>query len=215
MMLDARKLSTLLETPEQLLAYLGEMSNAQFRNASRVLGERLLPSVDNDVFWQVFRALLLSDRKAYLGTLLKALVARLCPKGVHPTSEVLDEVGLWTGVFPSLCRELTDTDRKKILLALLLLPPVESPPLCRARQTSAHPHLSFPHEARRRTKFQHGQPSASLLRFGRGARHLLPFPRTLPVGTHRTELRCLPSGDGKVIKRNLLIWTFAFTQIVH
>lgn len=121
MMLDARKLSTLLETPEQLLAYLGEMSNAQFRNASRVLGERLLPSVDNDVFWQVFRALLLSDRKAYLGTLLKALVARLCPKGVHPTSEVLDEVGLWTGVFPSLCQELTDTDRKKILLALLPL----------------------------------------------------------------------------------------------
>ena len=121
MMLDARKLSTLLETPEQLLAYLGEMSNAQFRNASRVLGERLLPSVDNDVFWLVFRALLLSDRKAYLGTLLKALVARLCPKGVHPTSEVLDEVGLWTGVFPSLCQELTDTDRKKILLALLPL----------------------------------------------------------------------------------------------
>ena len=62
MMLDARKLSTLLETPEQLLAYLGEMSNAQFRNASRVLGERLLPSVDNDVFWQVFRALFLCDR---------------------------------------------------------------------------------------------------------------------------------------------------------
>ena len=120
-MLDARKLSTLLETPEQLLAYHGEMSNAQFRNASRVLGERLLPSVDNDVFWQVFRTLFLCDRKAYLGTLLKALVARLCPKGVHPTSEVLDEVGLWTGVFPSLCQELTDTDRKKILLALLPL----------------------------------------------------------------------------------------------
>ena len=39
----------------------------------------------------------------------------------------------------------------------MLLPPVEGPPLCRARQTSAHPHLSFPHEARRRTKFQHGQ----------------------------------------------------------
>ena len=51
MMLDARKLSTLLETPEQLLAYLGVMSNAQFRNASRVLGERLLTSVDNEVFW--------------------------------------------------------------------------------------------------------------------------------------------------------------------
>ena len=43
MLLDVRKLGILLETPDQLLAYLAEMSNAQFRNASRVLGERLLP----------------------------------------------------------------------------------------------------------------------------------------------------------------------------
>lgn len=121
MLLDIRKLGILLETPEQLLAYLAEMSNAQFRNASRVLGERLLPSVDNDVFWPLFRALFLSDRKAYLGTLLKALVLRLSPRGTEVSTSILQESGIWTSEFVSVCHELTDTDRKKVLLSLLPL----------------------------------------------------------------------------------------------
>ena len=121
MLLDIRKLATLLETPEQLLAYLAEMSNAQFRNASRVLGERLLPSVDNDVFWPLFRTLFLSDRKAYLGTLLKALVLRLSPRGAEVPASSLQESGIWTSEFVSVCHELTDTDRKKVLLSLLPL----------------------------------------------------------------------------------------------
>ena len=121
MLLDVRKLGILLETPEQLLAYLAEMSNAQFRNASRVLGERLLPSVDNDVFWPLFRTLFLSDRKAYLGTLLKALVLRLSPRGTEVSTSILEESGIWTSEFVSVCHELTDTDRKKVLLSLLPL----------------------------------------------------------------------------------------------
>ena len=121
MLLDVRKLGILLETPEQLLAYLAEMSNAQFRNASRVLGERLLPSVDNDVFWPLFRTLFLSDRKAYLGTLLKALVLRLSPRGAEVPASSLQESGIWTSEFVSVCHELTDTDRKKVLLSLLPL----------------------------------------------------------------------------------------------
>lgn len=121
MLLDVRKLASLLETPDQLLAYLTEMSNAQFRNASRVLGERLLPSVDNDVFWPLFRTLFLSDRKAYLGTLLKALVLRLSPRGAEVPASSLQESGIWTSEFVSVCHELTDTDRKKVLLSLLPL----------------------------------------------------------------------------------------------
>ena len=121
MLLDVRKLASLLETPQQLLAYLAEMSNAQFRNASRVLGERLLPSVGNDVFWQNFSTLFLSDRKAYLGTLLKALVLRLSPRGAEVTTSGLEESGIWEPEFVSVCAELTDTDRKKVLLALLPL----------------------------------------------------------------------------------------------
>ena len=121
MLLDVRKLASLLETPQQLLAYLAEMSNAQFRNASRVLGERLLPSVGNDVFWQNFSTLFLSDRKAYLGTLLKALVLRLSPRGAEVTTSGLEESGIWEPEFVSVSAELTDTDRKKVLLALLPL----------------------------------------------------------------------------------------------
>ena len=121
MLLDVRKLASLLETPDQLLAYLAEMSTAQVRNVSRVLGERLLPSGDNDVFWPLFRTLFLSDRKAYLGTLLKALVLRLSPRGTEVSTSILEESGIWTSEFVSVCHELTDTDRKKVLLSLLPL----------------------------------------------------------------------------------------------
>ena len=70
MLTDTRKLLSLLDTPEQLVAYLGTLSNSQFRLAGRVLAERLLPGCDGAVFWQVFRTLFLSARKASLGTLL-------------------------------------------------------------------------------------------------------------------------------------------------
>ena len=77
----------------------------------------------------------------------------------------------------------------------MLLSPAEGPPLCGARQALAHPHLSFPYEAGRRTQFQYGQSSASFIRFGRSPWYLLPLARTLPTGTHRAELRSLPADD--------------------
>ena len=58
----------------------------------------------------MFRTLFLSDRKAYLGTLLKALVARLSPRGVQVGSEVLECAGLWSPDFVTVCSELTETD---------------------------------------------------------------------------------------------------------
>lgn len=121
MLTDTRKLLSLLDTPEQLVAYLGTLSNSQFRLAGRVLAERLLPECDGAVFWQVFRTLFLHDRKAHLGTLLKALVARLSPRGVQVGSEVLECAGLWSPDFVTVCTELTETDCRKVLMALLPL----------------------------------------------------------------------------------------------
>lgn len=115
----------MLEAPEQLLSYLGGLSNSQFRNASRVLGERLLVDAGKGVFWQVFRILFLHDRKAYLGTVLKALVSRIANLGAKADPSVLEEAGLWDEDFVCVCAELTETDRKKVLMALL--PLFESP----------------------------------------------------------------------------------------
>ncbi len=127
MIADARTIRTLTSDPEALSSYLETLSNAQFRHASKELGERILVEVDTPCFWAVFTTLFRCNRKAYLGTLLKALTTRIskCPS----------ETGsLWSDAFVTLCRELTETDRKKILLALL--PHLQSPSLaeCLFRQ---------------------------------------------------------------------------------
>lgn len=123
MIADARTLRTLAEDPESLLRYLGGLSNAQFRRASAELGERILTEVDTDCFWSVFRALMLHDRRAYLGTLLKALSARLtsAPRSVGNGGEASGI--LWDGTFAELCTEMTETDRRKVLFAILPLMP--------------------------------------------------------------------------------------------
>ncbi len=106
-------LRTLTATPEALLSYLQGLSNSQFRHASKELGERILVDIAPECFWAVFKTLFLADRKAYLGTLLKALTTR-----VQQSTE-----SLWSEVFIALCHELTDTDRRKVLQALLPLLP--------------------------------------------------------------------------------------------
>lgn len=121
MVVDYRKITSLVETPELLIPFLEGMSNSAFRSASLVLGEKILPSCAIVHFWQTFRALFLHDRKAYLGTLLKALLKRIGADTACVGSEHVEQVGLWDKEFVSVCNELTDTDRKKVLLALLPL----------------------------------------------------------------------------------------------
>ena len=105
--------------PESLTPYLDGLSNAQFRKASDVLGEVLLPKADTRIFWQVFATLFKHNRRAYLGTLLKALSLRI--KHIGTTSENLELAGLWGSEFTTVCGDLTETDTKKILLSLLPL----------------------------------------------------------------------------------------------
>lgn len=125
MFVDSRKLRSLMAEPDALLSYLGGLSNAQFRDAGRMLGESILVGVPGETFWSVFRTLFFSNRKAYLGTLLKALVSRIKAKGRIDEASVWEQVGLWNGDFSLVCANLTDTDCKKVLLALL--PLMESP----------------------------------------------------------------------------------------
>lgn len=118
MIADARTLKQLTDEPEALLPYLNALSHAQFRRAGMELGERILVDIDTEHYWSVFRILFRDNRKAYLGTLLKALTTRLsaCEDSTDATIET---DALWDEPFTSLCAELTDTDRRKLLLAIL------------------------------------------------------------------------------------------------
>lgn len=124
MIVDARTLRNLTYEPEALLLYLKSLSNSQFKRASMELGEHILVEVSTDCFWAIFKTLFRDNRKAYLGTLLKALVTRLNTKE-DTTDATAETDALWGKDFTVLCGELTDTDRKKILLALL--PHLHSP----------------------------------------------------------------------------------------
>lgn len=121
MMPDLRKIRALLLEPEHLLAYLKGLSNSQFRIASQVLGERLLVELEDKYFWETFKTLFLYNRKAYLGTLLKALSSRISPNGVSVDSCEFDRCGIWGDDFLLVCSNLTDTDRKKVFISLLPL----------------------------------------------------------------------------------------------
>lgn len=107
--------------PESLTPYLDGLSNAQFRYASRLLAERALPLAEKDIFWSVFSTLFLHDRKAYLGTLLKALVSRLRENAPLADTSTLLQAGLWDEAFVTLCQELTETDCRKVMMSLLPL----------------------------------------------------------------------------------------------
>jgi hypothetical protein len=121
MLSDIRKIRLLTSEPEALLIYIKSLSNSQFRNASKLLGEQILKDVSVDDFWKIFKTLFLHDRKAYLGTLLKALVQRLCVKAPLLGERDLETSGIWNSDFAELCREMNDTDRRKLLVTLLPL----------------------------------------------------------------------------------------------
>ena len=56
--------------------YLSSLSNASFRTAGYVLGERIMQEVSPVAFWNIFIELNKFDSKAFLLTTLKALISR-------------------------------------------------------------------------------------------------------------------------------------------
>lgn len=123
---DSATLRTLTDEPQALCLYLKTLSNARFKHAGTELGERILPEVETECFWAVFTALFRDNRKAYLGTLLKALAIRLTHPDGTPEAMAAETDALWDEAFRTICLELTDMDRRKILLALLPLLPTHA-----------------------------------------------------------------------------------------
>lgn len=102
-----------------LKSYLAGLSNAHFRTAGYLLGERLLPQAPADVFWDVTRELILWHPKAFTVTTGKAALPRL-----QQGSLSLDDEG-FRQLSASLTAPERALDRQKLLL--LWLPVISDP----------------------------------------------------------------------------------------
>ena len=69
------------------LVYLDNLSNAQFRTAGYIIGERLLPTLPERETWQLSHTLIAHNSKAFLVTLLKAIGQGLSQGKLHLRSE--------------------------------------------------------------------------------------------------------------------------------
>ena len=85
-----------------LQVYLTTLSNAHFRTAGYMMGERLMPNMSRDDFWEVMLRLILWQPKAFVVTTAKAATPRLTngtlslsDTGFHRLAEVLQGEAHW------------------------------------------------------------------------------------------------------------------------
>ncbi len=95
-----------------LLLMMRSMSNSAFRTCGKLLGERVLPELPkSQTYWALFAAMVPAQPRAYLGTFLKAAVARYA-KG---TLDLLDNVQS----VEEFAANASAIDKRKALEALL------------------------------------------------------------------------------------------------
>lgn len=116
-----QRLHTLFDSRdwEALQSYLEGLSNAHFRTAGYLIGERLLPAAGREDFWEVMQRLVLWKPKAFTVTTGKAALQRL-----QQGTASLEDAG-----FQKLVEALSPPeriiDRQKLLL--LWLPAINEP----------------------------------------------------------------------------------------
>ena len=96
-----------------LQAYLSSLSNAHFRTAGYIIGERMLRDVPSDVFWDVMLRLVTWQPKAFLVTLAKSALPRL----QNGTLTICDDG--FARLASALTAEERLLDREKLLLQWL------------------------------------------------------------------------------------------------
>lgn len=108
--LDSR-LSPLVDRREfgALRDVLFSLSHSQFRMAGILIKERYAPDMDSPSFWNLAKCLVMSDSKAFLVTILKAVVLR----AENKVPFVYDDG------FKDFCGILNDVDKDKLLVHLL------------------------------------------------------------------------------------------------
>ena len=90
-----------------LVAWFGKLSNAGFREATAVLAEKIIPSLDKENLWRTVITLSRHNNKAFLGTVLKGLA-----KSPHFNFADTRQMTEWS-------QHMTTIDRHKVLIALL------------------------------------------------------------------------------------------------
>lgn len=94
---------------EQLLGLLEGLSVTERRTAHYLLAEEVLPEGSGETFWQLFRTIVPTNTKAYLGTFLKAAVRLYASQKMVFDFETL----------ASFSEKASQIDRQKILSAFL------------------------------------------------------------------------------------------------
>ena len=149
-----QRLSALFDSRDwdALQTYLGGLSNAHFRTAGYLIGERMMLSQTADDFWEVMRRLILWQPKAFTVTTGKAALLRLQRRTVS-----LEDAGFQLLVH-ALSTPERMIDRQKLLM--LWLPAISEP------QIMEQLFLQFGINDRRRVDFllrTEGLPAAFVL----------------------------------------------------
>lgn len=96
---------------QSLIIYIDSLSNAQFRTAGYMLGERIIPTLSEADVWQLTMKLTEHNSKAFLVTMMKAVALRT-------KQGTLSLRSTGSRAFFAMIRN-NDVDRKKVLAELL------------------------------------------------------------------------------------------------
>ena len=94
-----------------LVDYVDGLSNARFRTAGYMIGERIVPKLDETAVWQLTMRLTEHNSKAFLVTMMKAVALRL-----RQGTMLLRSSG--SRAFLAMVRE-NEVDRQKVMTELL------------------------------------------------------------------------------------------------
>lgn len=96
-----------------MTAYLDTLSHSAFRTASYVLAERVLPSMEAEIYWACFRHVALTDTKAFLMTFIKAALQKYAASGLDFSNHHFLDFAHGTA------SHQVSLDRQKTLMAVL------------------------------------------------------------------------------------------------
>ena len=86
---------------------LANLKSMDFKTAGFLLAEEVLPTLEEQLFWECFLSIVPTNAKAYLGTFLKAATALHKQERLSLTSEVLERYAQ-TGITPIDCRKVLE-----------------------------------------------------------------------------------------------------------
>lgn len=97
----------------EMTEYLGRLSNADYRTAGYIVGERILPGLEVQAFWELFACLSLFDAKAFLVTVCKSAAHRIVAEEITLQGDALERL------FTEWNKGGHDIDKQKFIRTIL------------------------------------------------------------------------------------------------